>query len=83
MNIDMTIKRNILKITGLTLISLLYPLFLSAQQLSVGGHVADSYGDPLPGVTVIEKGTTNGVTTDAEGSYSVVVRRKDAVLSFS
>lgn len=83
MIINMTLKRNILRIAGLSLVSLLFPLLLSAQQLSVSGRVTDNYGDPLPGVTVIEKGTTNGVTTDAEGSYSVVVRRKDAVLSFS
>lgn len=54
-----------------------------AQTSTVSGTVtAASDGTPLPGVNVIEKGTTNGVTTDFDGNYSIDVA-EDAVLQFS
>lgn len=47
-----------------------------------GVVTAAETGMPLPGVNVIEKGTTNGVMTDFEGNYTIDVG-KDAVLVFS
>ena len=38
----------------------------------VTGRVTDETGQPLPGVTVVIKGTTNGTTTSAEGDLQVV-----------
>ncbi|MDX1629925.1 MAG: SusC/RagA family TonB-linked outer membrane protein, partial [Fulvivirga sp.] len=56
---------------------------LYAQDRTVSGKVTDgSSGDPLPGVNVVEKGTTNGTVTDIEGNYSLSVPG-DAVLVFS
>ncbi len=49
---------------------------------TVTGTVTSADG-PLPGVNVIEKGTTNGVTTDFDGNYSISVLSSDAVLAFS
>ena len=40
-----------------------------AQQHSVKGTVVDSQGYPVIGMTVMEKGTQNGTTTDADGNY--------------
>ncbi|SNC61524.1 TonB-linked outer membrane protein, SusC/RagA family [Hymenobacter gelipurpurascens] len=37
----------------------------------VSGRIVQSNGDPLPGVTVIVKGTTIGTTTDADGRFSL------------
>ncbi|MDN5203035.1 TonB-dependent receptor [Fulvivirgaceae bacterium BMA10] len=55
-----------------------------AQQRSVSGTVTTSEDDSsLPGVTVIEKGTTNGTITDADGNYSLTISSNDAVLVFS
>jgi len=48
----------------------------------VSGTVKDESGQPLPGTNVIQKGTTNGTTTDAEGKYSLNVP-DDATLVFS
>ncbi|HHC78718.1 MAG TPA: hypothetical protein ENK46_02460, partial [Flavobacteriia bacterium] len=48
---------------------------------TVTGTVTGDDG-PLPGVNVIEKGTTNGVITDFDGKYSIDVGA-DAVLEFS
>jgi TonB-linked SusC/RagA family outer membrane protein len=50
--------------------------------LQVKGKVASSEG-PLPGVSVVVKGTTIGTSTDADGSYSITTENKDAVLVFS
>lgn len=53
------------------------------QQRSVSGTVTDEAGQPLPGVTVVIKGTTQGTVTDFDGVYSVSdVSAKD-VLVFS
>ena len=40
-----------------------------AQSRSVKGTVIDDTGEPLTGVNVVEKGTTNGVTTDIDGGF--------------
>ncbi|MBI9059887.1 MAG: SusC/RagA family TonB-linked outer membrane protein [Labilibaculum sp.] len=55
-----------------------------AQGLTVTGKVVEA-GDKLgmPGVTVLEKGTSNGVTTDIDGKYALKVSKADAVLLFS
>ncbi len=53
------------------------------QQKSVKGRISDSSGQPLPGVTVIVKGTTNGTITDFDGNYTLTQIPDDAVLMFS
>jgi len=53
------------------------------QPYTVSGHVTDSSGAPLPGVTVIIKGTTQGIITDADGSYTLSKVPADATLGFS
>ncbi len=50
---------------------------------SVSGKVTDQSGTPLPGVTVMLKGTTNGTITDAEGVFSLVNLPADGFLVFS
>lgn len=51
--------------------------------VTVSGKVADDSGEPLPGVNVLEKGTTNGTTTDVEGKFTLNVRDEKSVLVFS
>jgi len=53
------------------------------QQKSISGRVIDSSGAPLPGVTVVIKGTTTGVTTDMDGKYVLTKVPDNAILSFS
>ncbi|RIH67118.1 SusC/RagA family TonB-linked outer membrane protein [Mariniphaga sediminis] len=53
------------------------------QQHTVSGKVTDSGGSPLPGVTVVIKGTTHGTVTNADGEYSISNFPEDAVLVFS
>lgn len=49
---------------------------------TVSGIVIDEFGDPMPGVTVIEKGVTNGIATDIDGRFTLSVS-ENAVLKFS
>ena len=55
---------------------------LCFSQQTVTGIVSDSDGSPLPGVNIIEKGTSNGSSTDFDGKYSIEVN-PEAVLVFS
>jgi hypothetical protein len=54
-----------------------------AQQKSISGKVTDTGGQPLPGVTVVVKGTTQGTVTNADGSYTITNIPEDATLVFS
>ncbi|HET8737005.1 MAG TPA: SusC/RagA family TonB-linked outer membrane protein [Pricia sp.] len=56
---------------------------LAQDGFTVMGKVSDEYGTPLPGTSVIEKGTTNGVSTDFDGNYSIEVSNQNAVLVIS
>ncbi len=51
-------------------------------QTTVTGVVSDDTGVPLPGATVQVVGTSNGVTTDFDGNYSIEANQGD-VISFS
>lgn len=58
---------------------------LSSQQKGkkVIGKVTDSSNGALPGVSVVVKGTTTGVITDAEGNYTILNIPENATLQFS
>ena len=53
------------------------------RQNEVTGKVVDSSGEPLPGVTVMLKGTQLGVTTDSEGNFKMTLPQSNVVLIFS
>lgn len=60
------------------------PLQMQAQSsITVSGIVTDATGEPLIGVNVSEKGTTNGSITDINGRYTLTVSSGTATLSFS
>jgi iron complex outermembrane receptor protein len=68
------------KIT-LVLIFLLNATFMLAQK-EITGVVKDKTGAPLPGVNIVEKGTSNGVSTNGDGAYKLKVQ-EGASLIFS
>lgn len=43
-------------------------------RILVSGRILDSSGQPVPGASVIEKGTTNGVNTDIDGKFTISVK---------
>ncbi|MEL7587295.1 MAG: TonB-dependent receptor [Prolixibacteraceae bacterium] len=55
----------------------------SRQNRTVSGKVSDSSGNPLPGVTVVVKGSTTGTITGADGAYTLANVASDATLIFS
>ncbi len=54
-----------------------------AQQKTITGTVTDEGGLPLPGVTVVVKGTTTGTVTDMDGNYTIAGIPENATLLFS
>lgn len=54
-----------------------------AQQVKVSGTILDENGAPVPGVTVVEKGSSNGTNTDNDGKYSLNVSGSGAIIVFS
>lgn len=67
--------------------SVIFVMFLLSSTLAfaqnrVTGTVTDKTGMPLPGVNVLEVGTTNGNITDVDGKYSINVE-KGKTLQFS
>ncbi|WP_297088336.1 TonB-dependent receptor [uncultured Draconibacterium sp.] len=53
------------------------------QQSTVSGTVIDDSGVPLPGVTVVVKGTTQGTVTDSDGNYALPNVSGNSILVFS
>ena len=52
-------------------------------QTIISGNVTDSNGNPLPGASVIEVGTSNGTTTDFDGNFKLAVDNENAILEVS
>ena len=52
-------------------------------QYNISGEVVDSEGLPVPGINVVEKGTSNGTMTDIDGLFSLEVNSDEAILVFS
>jgi len=59
------------------------PRVQSPADQTVSGKVTDENGAGLPGVSVLEKGTQRGTTTNQEGQFSIDVTDQSAVLVFS
>ncbi|MEE9361577.1 MAG: SusC/RagA family TonB-linked outer membrane protein [Cellulophaga sp.] len=55
---------------------------LDNLQSSVSGTIRDENGAPIPGVNIVEEGTTNGTQTDFDGYYTISVS-EGSVLVFS
>jgi TonB-linked SusC/RagA family outer membrane protein len=53
------------------------------QQVKVTGRVVDKNNNAMAGVNVLEKGTTNGVLTGGDGTFSISVASRNSILSFS
>lgn len=68
---------------GCLLVLLMHGAFTSFAQRTVTGKVtASDDGSAIPGVNILEKGTSNGTTTDADGNFSITVGN-NAVLVFT
>ena len=67
-----------LKFNGLLVLFVVLMAQLTfAQERSVSGTVSDNTGMPLPGVSVLVKGTKTGTQTDYDGKYSIKARSEE------
>ncbi|MHA7110216.1 SusC/RagA family TonB-linked outer membrane protein [Sunxiuqinia elliptica] len=57
--------------------------FSVQQKRRITGKVTDASGQPLPGVTVLIKGTTDGTITDFDGDYAIAGVSAEGILVFS
>lgn len=57
--------------------------FAMYGQSTVKGTITDESGEPLPGATILEKGTINGTATDLDGSFVLSISNQNATLEVS
>ena len=82
--LDNRLFRAAFKSPALIIVILFWSNILVAQTVTVKGTVTtDDIQGPLPGVSVQEKGTNNGTTTDFDGIYTLSVSKPNAILIFS
>ena len=70
-------------IVGLMGLLLITPDLSAQNGFEVRGTVMDQTGQPVIGATVLEKGTTNGLSTDIDGNYTLKVSSADAIIEVS
>lgn len=58
-------------------------IFSQLTPIDISGVITDADGVPLPGVNIVEKGTTNGTITDLEGKYSFTVSNSSSVIKIT
>ncbi|TGV02423.1 SusC/RagA family TonB-linked outer membrane protein [Flavivirga rizhaonensis] len=75
-------KKIINKSFGIFLLFSLCAGFSYAQK-KVSGKVVDQSGFSIPGTSIVEKNTTNGVSTDFDGSFTLYVENENAILEIS
>ena len=61
---------------------ILFSTFISQGHL-VSGTIVDENGTPLPGVTVVEENTANGVVSNLDGNYVLTTRSPESSLTIS
>ena len=62
----------------------LFSVLIYAQDRTITGTITSTDGGPLPGATVLEKGTGNGTSSDFDGKYQITVPQSgDVILEIS
>ena len=54
-----------------------------AQSILITGKTVDKEGAPLPGVSIVVKGSSNGTSSSFDGDYALTVNSKEDILQFS
>src|ERR1700743_3113378 len=67
----MTIQRLLANTVGAGLLCVLFTLTAFSQTKTITGKITDDKGAPLQGATVTVKGTKNGASTNADGSFTI------------
>ena len=64
-------KMKLTKLLIFCLLSVLFSVYGQAQEVSVRGKVIDESGLPIPGATILIKGTSNATSSDMDGNYQI------------
>jgi hypothetical protein len=64
-------------------ISFLLTGYMQAQVAITGAIKDAANGEPIPGVNIVEKGTTNGTISDIDGIFKITVSGNESVIMFS
>ncbi|MGI4020962.1 MAG: SusC/RagA family TonB-linked outer membrane protein [Janthinobacterium lividum] len=75
-------KRQFLFLLQIMLLSVVSTVFAQTGK-TVRGIVTDEKNQPLPGVSILVAGTTDGVASDLDGKYSIIVSSNASVLRFT
>src|ERR1051325_1447626 len=76
--------KNLLKVSCYFILLCLFALPALAQNVVVTGKVTDSKdGSPIPGVSIVAKGSTSGTVTDVNGNFKLSVPSSVTTLSVS
>ena len=67
-------------LTKLSTVILMFAFGFSMHSQTITGSVTDENGVALPGATVLVEGTTNGVSTDFDGNYSINASSDDTLV---
>lgn len=76
-------KHNYLSKAMILLLLIFVPTLLLAQNTVTGKVVDQETGRPIPLANILEKNTTNGVTSDFDGNFSIQVKSLPTTLIFS
>ncbi|RKS55194.1 TonB-linked SusC/RagA family outer membrane protein [Gillisia mitskevichiae] len=76
-------RHNQLSSINLMLFLFIFPVAVFAQETLTGKTINESTGEAVPFVNVIQKGTSNGTTSDLDGNFSLSVESLPATLVFS
>jgi len=84
-NLDYTVDKEVVVISKKPPQAEVKPFIViqQPQERTISGRVMDSNGAVIPGVSVLEEGTTNGVITDMDGEFSIQVPAYAKMLAFS
>lgn len=72
-----------LRTRSLVVVLSLFSVITMLAQDKVTGTITDDNGVPIPGVNVVQKGTTNGTSADFDGNYAITLNDGKAILVFS
>ena len=72
-----------MKRTRLMSIIAFFTIIIGHSQSIFTGRVLDENGEPLPGASIVEKGTINGTQSDFDGNFTLEVTDKNVTLVIS
>src|SRR5690554_4176248 len=73
-------KKHILKLCLAVLVQVFSCSIVFADDITINGTVTEETGAPLPGVTIMVKGTTIGTITDMDGRFTISVPEESTLI---